>query len=253
MASAGPRATRVSCRSPHPRLPSGGFHACSTAFAPPGAGPDLLLLNLFLALSLGGYDPADAPGSGAEPANHSPLLSNPCGPVGATLAHVSFNVLGWSSWLLLLGLVAVNVLVVARRKVADRVGPALGFALLLAVSAGMIHKFAPGIRPSPPVGSGGYTGALVATFLFSHFGPSGMLLIMVSAGAFGLALCHDVLSPGRSGKSRPGCGAGSTVAAPARARRCGRARDSCFPRPPSSLVETLPACPPAAHRPRPTG
>ena len=53
-----------------------------------------LLLNLFLALSLGGYDPADAPGSGAEPANHSPLLSNPCGPVGATLAHVLFNVPG---------------------------------------------------------------------------------------------------------------------------------------------------------------
>ena len=75
-----------------------------------------LLVNLFLALSLGGYDPADAPGSGAEPPNHSPLLSNPCGPVGATLAHVSFNVLGWSSWLLLLGLVAVNVLVVARRR-----------------------------------------------------------------------------------------------------------------------------------------
>ena len=82
-----------------------------------------LLVNLFLALSLGGYDPADAPGSGAEPANQSPLLSNPCGPVGATLAHVSFNVLGWSSWLLLLGLVAVNVLVVARREVADRVSP----------------------------------------------------------------------------------------------------------------------------------
>src|SRR5208337_2545301 len=140
-----------------------------------------------------GYDPADAPGSGAEPANHSPLLSNPCGPVGATLAHVSFNILGWSSWLLLLGLAAANVLVVARRKVADRLGPALGFGLVLAVSAGMIHKFAPGIRPSPSVGSGGYIGALVATFLFSHFGPYGMLLIMVSAWAFGLVLCHDVL------------------------------------------------------------
>ncbi len=75
-----------------------------------------LLLNLFLALSLGGYDPADAPGSGAEPANQSPFLSNPCGPVGATLAHVSFNVLGWSSWLFLVGLVAVNVLVAARRR-----------------------------------------------------------------------------------------------------------------------------------------
>lgn len=152
-----------------------------------------LLVNLFLALSLGGYDPADAPGSGAEPPNRSPMLSNPCGPVGATLAHVMFNVLGWSSWLVLLGLVAVNVLVSTRRAIPDRVSPALGFALVVAVAAGLIHKFAPGLRPSPPVGSGGYAGAMVATFLFSHFGPYGMLLIMVSAGVFGLVLCHDVL------------------------------------------------------------
>ena len=152
-----------------------------------------LLVNLFVALSLGGYDPADAPGSGAEPPNHSPWLSNPCGPVGATLAHLSFNVLGWSSWLLLMGLAAVNVLVVARRRLPTARFPVLGFALLLAVCAGMIHKFAPGLRPSPPVGSGGYAGALVSTFLFNHFGPYGMLLIMVSTGALGLVLCHDLL------------------------------------------------------------
>ena len=133
------------------------------------------------------------PGSGAEPPNRSPLLSNPCGPVGATLAHLMFNVLGWSSWLVLLGLVAVNVLLASRRTVADRASPALGFALVVVVAAGLIHKFAPGLRPSPPVGSGGYAGAMVATFLFSHFGPYGMLLIMVSAGVFGLVLCHDVL------------------------------------------------------------
>ncbi|MGC1723547.1 MAG: DNA translocase FtsK 4TM domain-containing protein [Isosphaeraceae bacterium] len=201
-----------------------------------------LFLNLFLALSLGGYDPADAPGSGAEPANHSPLLSNPCGPVGATLAHVSFNVLGWSSWLLLLGLVAVNVLVVARRKVADRVGAALGFALLLAVSAGMIHKFAPDIRPSPPVGSGGYTGALVATFLFSHFGPYGMLLIMVSAGAFGLELCHDVLTwPVREVSTWVRCRLDRRRAGKGQALRPGEG--FMLPAAPSSLVETLPAPP----------
>ncbi|MGC8643635.1 MAG: DNA translocase FtsK 4TM domain-containing protein, partial [Isosphaeraceae bacterium] len=88
-----------------------------------------LLLNLFLALSLGGYDPADAPGSGADPPNHSPLLTNPCGPVGASLAHLLQTSLGWASWLLLFGLVAVNVLIAARRQTADRLAPALGFAL----------------------------------------------------------------------------------------------------------------------------
>ena len=208
-----------------------------------------LLLNLFLALSLGGYDPADAPGSGAEPANHSPLLSNPCGPVGATLAHVSFNILGWSSWLLLLGLAAANVLVVARRKVPDRLGPALGFGLVLAVSAGMIHKFAPGIRPSPPVGSGGYIGALVATFLFSHFGPYGMLLIMVSAWAFGLVLCHDVLF------TWPVREVSTWVRSRLDRRRAGKGQGPrpgegfMLPAAPSSLVETLPALPGLPARP----
>jgi S-DNA-T family DNA segregation ATPase FtsK/SpoIIIE len=43
------------------------------------------------------------------------------------------------------------------------------------------------------VGSGGYAGALVATFLFSQFGPYGMLLIMLAAGVLGLVLCQDVL------------------------------------------------------------
>ncbi|WP_165219626.1 FtsK/SpoIIIE family DNA translocase [Aquisphaera insulae] len=157
--------------------------------------PDLafLLLNLFLALSLGGYDPADAPGSGADPPNVAPHLSNPCGPAGAWLAHVLFSVLGWSCWLLLLGLVALNVLVMTRRKVVDRASPALGFSLFLLVAAGMIHKFAPGLRPSPPVGAGGYAGALVATFLFAHFGPYGMLLLMLAAGITGVALCHEVM------------------------------------------------------------
>ena len=107
--------------------------------------------------------------------------------------------------------------------------PRLGFGLVLAVAAGMIHKFAPGIRPSPPVGSGGYTGALVATFLFSHFGPYGMLLIMVSAGAFGLVLCLDVLFtwPVREFSTWVRCRLDRRRAD--KDRGCGRARASCFP------------------------
>jgi S-DNA-T family DNA segregation ATPase FtsK/SpoIIIE len=200
------------------------------------------LVNVFLALSLAGYDPADAPGTGAEPANHSPLLSNSCGPVGATLAHVSFNLLGWASWLLVLGLASANVLVVARHKVYDRVVPALGFGLLLTVVAGMIHKFASGIRPSPPVGSGGYAGAVVATFLFNHFGPNGMLLIMVSVGALGLLLCQDVLFvwPAREVASWARRLNGL------RARRVRRPRpgdDLIIPAVPSSIAAVLPALP----------
>ena len=59
------------------------------------------LAIVFLGLSLVGYDPADPPGRGAEPANSRP--TNPCGPVGAALAHALFTTLGWSCWLLLAG------------------------------------------------------------------------------------------------------------------------------------------------------
>jgi S-DNA-T family DNA segregation ATPase FtsK/SpoIIIE len=149
------------------------------------------LAIVFLALSLLCYDPADPPGFSAEPVNSPP--ANACGPVGAVLAHALFITLGWSSWLLVLGLAVVNLLFTVRRPVPDRLGPALGFVLVVLVMAGFIHKVAPGLRPSPAVGTGGYAGAVVAIFLELHFGLAGLFLILVAAGLFGLALCHDVL------------------------------------------------------------
>ncbi len=148
------------------------------------------LALVFLGLSLGGYDPADPPGHAAEPVNQPP--TNPCGPVGAVFAHILFSTLGWASWLLLLGLGVVNLLLTARRAVPDKLGPTLGFGLVVGVASGLIHKVAPGLTPSPAVGSGGYLGALVAIFLEVHFGPVGMRLILAAAGLFGVALCHDV-------------------------------------------------------------
>jgi S-DNA-T family DNA segregation ATPase FtsK/SpoIIIE len=149
------------------------------------------LAIVFLGLSLLGYDPADPPGRGAEPANLPP--ANPCGPVGAALAHALFTTLGWSCWLLVPALLVVNLLLVRRRPVPDRLSPSMGFILVLLVAAGSIHKLAPTISRSPPVGSGGYLGALVAIFLELHVGGAGLFLILASAGLFGLALCHDVL------------------------------------------------------------
>ncbi len=149
------------------------------------------LTIVFLGLSLAGYDPADPPGRAAEPVNQPP--TNPCGPVGAVFAHLLFITLGWSSWLLLLGLAVVNILVATRRRVHDKLGPTLGFALVLIVAAGFFHKLAPTLMPSPAIGSGGYVGALAAIFLEVHFGLAGLILILTALGLFGLALCHDVI------------------------------------------------------------
>ncbi len=149
------------------------------------------LAIVFLALSLLGYDPADPPGWGAEPPNTRP--TNPCGPVGATLAHVMFATLGWSSWLIPPVLLVVNGLLVRRRELADRASPAIGFALVLVVAAAGFHKLAPALRPSPPIGSGGYAGAITAVLLERHFGNAGLFLILGATGLFGILLSHEVL------------------------------------------------------------
>ena len=185
----------------------------------------LLILNLFLALSLWGYDPADAErwrstggGGDGEPV----ALANPCGPVGARLADGAQQFVGWASWLLPAAIAAVNLLIARGRHPSDRFGPVVGLALVLAVAAALVDKFGSGLRPSPPVGSGGYVGALAATALESHFGLAGMLLILLTAGLVGFALCQELLIslPLRelSGFLRPllpGRGGGGRAMAPA--------------------------------------
>jgi S-DNA-T family DNA segregation ATPase FtsK/SpoIIIE len=149
------------------------------------------LAIVFVGLSLGGYDPADPPGWGADPVNQPP--ANPCGPVGAFCAHVLFISLGWASWLLVIGLAVVNLLVTTRRPVPDKLGPVLGFGLVMVVAAGSFYKLAPALVPSAAVGSGGYVGALLAIFLEVYFGPVGMGLFLTALGLFGLILCFDVV------------------------------------------------------------
>lgn len=154
-------------------------------------GSVLLLAAVFLGLSLLGYDPSDPPGSAADPPNSPPL--NPCGPVGATFAFLLFTAFGWSAFLLVYALVACDILLVRRREVPEKTIRLLGLALTVAVGSALVHRYAAGLRPSPPVGAGGYLGAVVAIGLEGQFGVAGMLLILAAAGSLGLALCHDVL------------------------------------------------------------
>ena len=128
----------------------------------------------------------------AEPVNQPP--TNPCGPVGAVFAHVLFTTLGWSSWLLLLGLAVVNLLVTTRRPRPRQART--GRRLWARSSSSSPVSFTNSRRRSRPArrsAAADTSGALVAIFLEVHFGPVGMRLILAAAGLFGLALCHDVV------------------------------------------------------------
>ncbi len=151
----------------------------------------LLFAVAFLTLSLIGYDPADPPGSAVQPPQDPP--ANPCGPVGATLAHLLQASIGRASYLVLFALVVADLLAFRRRKVVDPAWRLAGLALVVLVGAALSQKFDPAHPASHPVGSGGYVGAAASAFLVGQFGPVGMLLILSAAGLIGLGLCHDLL------------------------------------------------------------
>ncbi len=151
----------------------------------------LLFGVAFLALSLVGYDPADPPGSAVEPPRSPP--SNPCGPVGAILAHLLFSTVGWGAFLLLYGLAVVVGLAFRRKSFPEKGQRLAGIAMVTFVLASALARFAPGLRPCPPVGPGGYVGAFAVAFLGGQFGPVGTILILSALALVGGALCSDVL------------------------------------------------------------
>jgi len=204
----------------------------------------LLFAALFLGLSLAGYDPADAPGTAADPPLAVP--ANPCGPVGAALAHALFASVGWAAWLGLGALVLASMRAFARRPIGRPIARLVGLALLVAVTSTVVQATRPELSPSAPVGAGGYLGALGEAHLRGQFGPIGMTLILVAAGVVGLVLCQEALFSWR-GVHAPIAEpiATPTIATPARPELVTRA----LPSPAEPLVGRPTPAIPAAVRP----
>ena len=152
----------------------------------------LLLVWLYLAFSLLGYDAADPPGSSVEPPSNP--VRNPCGPIGATLASAAFHGLGYSSHFLIGALACFILAVWFRRRLTDLVPQGVGILLIAASLAGLIQRWNPTLSPSAVVGSGGYVGGALSTLLGDQFGPLGSLLIMIAIGGLGLILSSDWLT-----------------------------------------------------------
>ena len=157
---------------------------------------------------------------------------------------------GWSCWLLPPALLVVNLLLVRARPPTGSVPRSVSLVLL--VAAGSIHKLAPTLRPSPPVGSGGYLGALIALFLAAisarRPAPDPGVRLGLRAGA--LPRCPDRLAgPGRSSA---GSGAGSAATGPASDQATAAGREGSGPdwaAVPNRPAETLPAPPGLPARP----
>ncbi len=152
----------------------------------------LLFLVAFLGLSLGGYDPSDPPGHAAA-AEGTLAVKNPCGPVGAALANAAFQAFGLAAFGLVWGLGVVAFALLRGHRIREPLLRAAGWLMVVSVASALIRRYGGSLHPCPPVGPGGYVGALADAFLQAQLGPAGMLLIVAAVGLIGLMLCQDAL------------------------------------------------------------
>jgi len=145
----------------------------------------------FVSLSIAGYDTADPPTTYVAPANQTP--TNPCGPVGAAIAHYTIELVGWGIVVPLVAGASATLLMFRQRPFANwgwgitGIGP-----LLLAISAGLT-RWLPTLQPCTPAGPGGYIGAAVSIFLQQHLGKLGASLAVVACALVGLNLAWEFL------------------------------------------------------------
>ena len=140
----------------------------------------------------GGYDPSDPPGKAAA-GDGAVAVQNPCGPVGAALANATFQAFGLASFGLLWGLAVVDFALLRRHRVREPILRVAGLTMVVAVASALLRRFGADLRPCPPVGPGGYVGALGVAFLEGQFGLAGMLPILAAIGLVGLMLRFDAL------------------------------------------------------------
>ena len=130
-------------------------------------------LLLYLLASLVTFSPQD-PGWSSSGSVTAPL-HNVGGQVGALLADVLFNLVGYAAYLLplMLGLIAWIALFAADREGDSELGPALrlvGIVGFLVASTGLL-QLRIGAVPDLSAGAGGILGQLVGNSLYRGFGP----------------------------------------------------------------------------------
>jgi S-DNA-T family DNA segregation ATPase FtsK/SpoIIIE len=150
----------------------------------------LLAGCIFLALALGTYHPSDPPATTSWPAPTE--VKNACGKIGALAADYLFRGLGYGAYFVLISFVAIDLLLLARRSIAEPGMRAFGWALVLAGFTTIVALAAPRWN-GPPIGPGGYLGASGRAWLETHFASIGSYVLALSTILAGTLLCTDYI------------------------------------------------------------
>ena len=172
----------------------------------------LLTFIVFLVAALATYDPADPlvsslldptgentgllasiyqPDQLVYPLNEKP--NNACGYVGAWMADMLVHVLGMGAYYVIIGLVALEIALFRRRKIATPWLRTIGWMLSLIGFTSLCTCFLPSWTVSPIIGAGGYLGALMYGLLANQFGWVGGLLLALSSTLIGLMMWTEYL------------------------------------------------------------
>ncbi len=148
-----------------------------------------LALSVFLALSLGSYDPADPPASLVYPAHIT--IANLAGQPGAITANSLFTMLGEAAWFLVFLLVIADFRLFRRVPTADPGVRILGGVLLVSAAALTLQLLIPKWGHGPVIGSGGWIGAWAGAIVEKHFALTGGLIVAGTLAVAGSLLAAD--------------------------------------------------------------
>ena len=164
----------------------------------------LLTVIVFLVACLATYDKAD-PVSQAFPAFNqfyqpdqlvypqNESFTNACGRIGAWTADLLVHVLGVGAYLLVVGLISLEIALFRQTMVKAPFLKTIGWMLSLLGLVTLASMTLPVWTVSPIIGAGGFLGALSSGLTVEHFGWIGGLLVAACVSLIGVMMWTEYL------------------------------------------------------------
>ncbi len=164
----------------------------------------LLTVIVFLVACLATYDKAD-PVSQAFPAFNqfyqpdqlvypqNESFTNACGRIGAWTADLLVHVLGVGAYLLVVGLISLEIALFRQTMVKAPFLKTIGWMLSLLGLVTLASMTLPVWTVSPIIGAGGFLGALSSGLTVDHFGWMGGLLVAACVSLIGVMMWTEYL------------------------------------------------------------
>ena len=143
---------------------------------------------LFFGASLVSFDPADPPSHAVWTPRGG--VTNWCGSIGASAAYAFVRVLGWGSWMLLLGTGVFVGCAISRQHLGHLEVRLLGVLLLAGGVSGLQAMLAPGSGAYADL-AGGTLGVVISRELPARFGDVGTVLLMLLTAGIGIVVAFD--------------------------------------------------------------